>query len=219
VFNLKFSGCVAGIAFLISFLLGLLSGSNFLTILTRAGIFAIVFFGLASAGYWLLIKYVPELFQQESEILPETDFSELGKKININIESNMESEEVKKEEENLISSKAIDQNEEAEYTYVEEISANESETSKQPEASVINPPVAALPIGVIDDVDELPDLESMADSFVSPLSEIADEGEQPVSASPLSPGGDRSKVPAAGDFDPKEMAMAIQTLLKRDQKG
>jgi hypothetical protein len=67
-------------------------------------------------------------------------------------------------------------------------------------------------------VDVLPDLDSMSDSFVSPLMQDAAEGSSGEPAGPRSFSAPRASE-TGGDFDPKEMAAAIQTILKRDQKG
>lgn len=59
--NLKTSGIAGGAAFFLSFLLGLLNGVAFPTVLLRALIFAAVFFLLAFLAYFLAGQFLPEL--------------------------------------------------------------------------------------------------------------------------------------------------------------
>ncbi|MCX7656743.1 MAG: hypothetical protein N2Z76_09490, partial [Treponemataceae bacterium] len=105
----------------------------------------------------------------------------------------------------------LDQMEEGEYTKQGVAISGVADSAPREET------MPALPPGIIDDVDELPDLESMADSFITP----GVEEEEEVSISPRreSRGKETKGTGVSDSFDPKEMAMAIQTLLKKDQKG
>jgi hypothetical protein len=67
----------------------------------------------------------------------------------------------------------------------------------------------------MDVVDVLPDLEDMAKAFL-PSSE--EEEEEPVSeeAPAKKPSKSGKGKSLAGDFNPKDIALALQTVLKRD---
>ncbi|GAB1484396.1 hypothetical protein MASR2M78_32140 [Treponema sp.] len=238
MFNIKLSVFSAAAAFLLSFLIGLFSGAGVLFLIFRALIFAIIFFTLSSAGYWALSTYLPELLSNEPS--PEDEAgSRLGSKVDLSVgdgddsdidasalysrkgeesEDAAELEEFSSEDGYNPDTREIkpgmDQNGEAAYTgHVDSISKAGSSTEDlgTPSSSVGAKP--ALPASGIGDVDILPDLESLSDSFISPMIEADSEKS---SVSPPT----KSKAAVGGDtFDMKEMASAIQTILKRDQKG
>ncbi len=56
----------ASIGFVLSFLIGIISGATFLTVLIRALCMAALFGGLASVGRFMLIRFVPELLEEAS---------------------------------------------------------------------------------------------------------------------------------------------------------
>mgnify|MGYP000960777688 CR=1 FL=1 len=220
MFDPKISGIVAGIAFILSLLFGLLAGAAFLTALLRAGIFAVFFFVFSGIVYWLITQFIPELIEPPSQESTDSvvDIPDIGSKVNISVgddetipEKSLSSQLVKEtiEEDEFISEKALDQNVEEGYTREEHGTAR---TESNEESS----PSPALPVGVIDDVDELPDLEGMSDAFVMPVQETGEDSE-PLTGAPTTTSS--KSAGASASFDPKEMAMAIQTILKRDQKG
>ncbi|HOJ99052.1 MAG TPA: hypothetical protein PLW34_05795 [Termitinemataceae bacterium] len=229
MFDPKISGITAAVAFGISFLIGLISGVSFWVLLLRAFLMGVLFFVLSGIAYWLITQYLPELMQtgRGTEGTPslEEEGPPPGSRVNITLEG--EGEELSPaaalsaEEEGLEEmvspggapnpEKALDQMEEGEYTKQGVASSDVADAGLREE------PMPALPPGIIDDVDELPDLESMADSFITPGVE---EEEEVSNSSRRDPGGKGTKGKGGADsFDPKEMAMAIQTLLKKDQKG
>jgi hypothetical protein len=63
VFNVKISSIVAGAAFILSVLIGMISGGSFLIVLLRALICGIVFFALVAGLYVLIGIFLPELLQ------------------------------------------------------------------------------------------------------------------------------------------------------------
>ncbi|MDR3145851.1 MAG: hypothetical protein LBU21_06210, partial [Treponema sp.] len=77
---------------------------------------------------------------------------------------------------------------------------------------------AAVPVSAgdsPDSVDELPDLGSLSSAFLPSGGESDSEAPMPPPSMPEPPGG-AAKKQGAGDFNLKEMASAIQTILKRD---
>jgi hypothetical protein len=67
-------------------------------------------------------------------------------------------------------------------------------------------------------IESLPDLDALAGSFLSPSSAGEDESASALAPSPRPAGGARSRKGrnVEEDFNPKELASAIQTILKRD---
>jgi hypothetical protein len=67
-------------------------------------------------------------------------------------------------------------------------------------------------------LESLPDLDALAGSFLSPSAAGEDEPASALGLPPRSAGGARSKKGKnmGEDFNPKELASAIQTILKRD---
>lgn len=226
-------------AFIISFLLGVFSGALFWVLLVRALGFALLFFILVMGAHRLLSQFTPELLNPSEASVDEAtaDLAEntqrdghLGKLVDLSVDddstpesavlfpSERESQTGEGGEEFAL---GLDQQGQDGYTEEtrEEMGSIHSITT-----------TAALPSGSVEDIDVLPDLESLSDSFISPLMDDTDHGEGndssisgtytksgvPISGGFSGPG----KTPKGGDsFDPHEMAAAIQTILKRDQKG
>jgi hypothetical protein len=65
-FNIKISGIAAAVAFVLSLLLGLVSGGSFVMVLIRALIFGAVFFALLAGAQLLIGQFLPELFNIET---------------------------------------------------------------------------------------------------------------------------------------------------------
>ncbi|MDR2534700.1 MAG: hypothetical protein LBD29_01545 [Treponema sp.] len=63
MFSIKASGISAGIAFLLSLLIGFISGGSFFIVFLRAGACGAVFFLLIAGLYMIAHKFIPELFQ------------------------------------------------------------------------------------------------------------------------------------------------------------
>jgi hypothetical protein len=87
---------------------------------------------------------------------------------------------------------------------------------------------AAVPAGELDAVDKLPDLEVLSTIF-TPQNREEEEAAEEEAFIPSEPegvsgagGGAVKKKQSSlgqGDFDVKELASAIQTVLKKDEKG
>ena len=81
MFNLKLSGIIAGIAFLLSFLIGILSRTTMPMLILRPLFFAVIFFIISALIYILLRTFLPELLEND---VPQTDSGLLpGSRINI----------------------------------------------------------------------------------------------------------------------------------------
>ncbi|MDR1597197.1 MAG: hypothetical protein LBR99_05780 [Treponema sp.] len=233
MFNPKVSGIAAGIGFILSFLLGIVTGVGLSLLLIRALIFAALFFALVSAGYGAISMYLPELLDNSGE-LPgpgsQVDISigededrdsgispgtrSFGEGLNEFTENPGDSGENR----DSLPENTLDQNSEDGYT------------EKRSLEDVPRPLQAALPVeldlssGGVDSVDVLPDFDSMSGAFSAGSVPLGGGGE---SAMGVSLGGlfDRQgktspgKARLEGDFNVQEMASAIQTILKRENKG
>ncbi|MDR2630238.1 MAG: hypothetical protein LBC60_04880 [Spirochaetaceae bacterium] len=211
--NFKLSGIAAGIAFVLSLLIGLISGAGILA-LVRAFILGAIFFILSAGVYRLILHFLPELLespQDEEDVLPS------GSMVDISLEAEPGEEpadtgEHTPEGSSGISSfenpSGLDQKENIEYT-------NQGGMDK-------NPPIrgeeSAPSPDSVDLGDELPDLESLSAAF-SPGGRGSNEDlSEFIISSDDSTGrksGDKSD-DLNSDFSTHDMASAIQTILKRE---
>ena len=235
----------AGSAFIVSLLVGFLSGAGFLSVFLRAVFFAAAFFGFVFGAYKVISLFLPELLglPDEESVGVETG---LGSRVDVVVGDDDERSE---EAGDVLAGrrqprKTADEEEPEE---AEEIEAFMPESGLTPETAAVADAMGldqgsegrytesrdtngvpqslgsrgvepALPRGLIDDVDVLPDLDSMSDSFVSPLVDEATERSSGESIASRPSSVSRSSE-TGGDFDSREMAAAIRTILKRDQKG
>jgi hypothetical protein len=223
MFNPRISGIFAGAGFVLSLLVGLFSGAPFPLLLIRACIFAAVFFALSGAGYAAIQWRLPELLSGDYRDIPA-----LGGQVDISVgddddgaegislESAGLGDDTDKFSENPGDSGAdtLDQIDEGVYTG--EGVADE----------IQEPPQPALPgdfdfsPGEAETVDMLPDLDALSGVFNSDSA----GGEPAGTGAPASsPGGSaaprRAPKGLDEDFNVHEMASAIQTILKRENKG
>ncbi len=263
--DVKKAAIVAASAFVISFLVGLLSGVGFLFILLRAFVFSALFFGLFFGAYFLFSRFLPDLLASASSSREDDDETGgTGSRLDISVDDHFgsdtdatvrapvsgapleteadiapippegnpagddedveELEELDGEADELETQgekqTGLDRSGEAGYTKAENVADSVPPGPSKP-ASQMDSPSYAKPLGGFDDVDKLPDLDGFSESF-APES-YSDDGTDSVgSAASAVPSGDiavSSSASAGGNFDTKEMVSAIQTMLKRDQKG
>ncbi|MDR2103793.1 MAG: hypothetical protein LBP42_06810 [Treponema sp.] len=231
MFNIKISALSAAAGFLLSFLVGLMSGGTFLIILMRALFFALVFFLLAGGIYVLIGKFLPELFPEAAAEQGREDASGSLVDISLGDSPNEAAVEIFGGPEKVIFPEGregsetagrdisenplgLDQNREDGYTDKKEAETNAGDYSPEGFAgeSFSGEP-AALPT-VSGPVDMLPELDSMAGVFVSSGDTEAEGSNDYNSAErpPRQPG----KSPLGGDFNPKDLAAALQTIIKRE---
>jgi hypothetical protein len=238
VFNLKWSGIFGAFAFVLSLLIGLLSGAGLIALI-RALILGLAFALLGSLIYWLVHHFLSELLDPEAS----DDEEGPGARVNITVEGDDgfdESEllsggiaaedagpEGLGDRENGPGSEgdnspedrtALDQKREDGYTKEGEVM--ETGTPAAADDSGENPVSgassgAAIP-GDSDSVDALPDLDNFSSAFLPSGEESGGEVPAAPPSLPDSPRDTGKNRAAAGDFNPKEMASAIQTALKRD---
>jgi len=235
VFELKPGIIASAVAFTLSFLTGIVSGAGFLTVLIRASVFALVFFGLVLLASYLLRSFMPELMPggegTDSDQDSESDGMSMdraglapGARVDVSVGDDEDEDDlapfldVAERGGDRAGGVGLDQQEEDDYTGKGLVgSERHSEAGSMGDAAsgeaVAEAP--AKPPELIGDVDALPALDTFADSFISPIGVEDGEGSN---RSPSSLSGSAG-TGAGGDFKAKEMAMAIQTILKRDQKG
>jgi hypothetical protein len=222
MFNPKISGIFAGAGFILSFLVGLFSGAQFPLLLIRAFIFAAIFFALSGVGYGAIRLYLPELLTGDSPEIPvlggQVDISvgeDEGAAEGISLESGGLGEETDKFLENPgdFGGDTLDQIGEAGYTGEGDV--EEIQEPSQP----------ALPGGLdfspgdAETVDMLPDLDTMSGVFNSPSGGGREPAGTGSPGGPAAPGRAANKKGIDEDFNVQEMASAIQTILKRENKG
>lgn len=261
MFNPKVSGIIAVAAFILSFLIGLFTGSQFFPVFLRALILAVIFFILSSVIYWVITQFLPDLLTSSSEESIEIDVP--GSKVDISIDSSDDENDLTSIDESVpptgnsglaensgqedggvieaqSSAQGLDQRAQDDYNKAGEGDAPPSPDIVSGKSAVPGNDVsesgassgqgASLEAGSSSEpLDVLPDLESMSGSF-DPSSESEEEGDAPEieteeesssSAPPASVSGpSRSRKNSdPGDFNVQELASAIQTILRRDEKG
>ena len=235
MFNFKISGIAAGIAFILSLLIGLFSGAGFTVIFFKAVIFGGIFFTLSCIVYWLINQFIPELLNP-----PEDDlgFPSSGSKIDISIGDGP-----------LMGAFPIDNSE-----MVDDIAGKPSTQARSSYGRAAESQFASLPLdpgensgynaygnvsgdlenledipGTVSDAgmtgrggfsDTLPDMDGLTDGFTGSAAGMAEENAFDFGNSGRKRSKKSSKKPGmADDFNPKELAQAIQTVLKKDEKG
>ncbi|MDR0601233.1 MAG: hypothetical protein LBG42_02525 [Treponema sp.] len=259
MFNLRWCGIAGGGAFLLSFLVALISGAGFPALLMRPLLFGVAFFVLAG-GIWLLVnRFVPDLLSSGEEEAGDVP----GSRVDISVGDDIRpagggalpsagAEEDVGNIAELLSggsgagsvppgasrekSPGLDQNGEGGYTERERDAA-QGDVPVFSAAPKSAKSAAAVPSSA--SADALPDLDSMAEAFLSrpePAAEsLKDAAESRNTAGadswsgvgPLS--GESEAVPPVerrrtsgkgqsmgGDFNPKDLASAMRTLLSKD---
>jgi hypothetical protein len=189
-FNIKASGVAAFGAFVLSLLIGLVSGGSFLTVLLRAGLMGVGFFALVTFVQFLVNQFLPELASGES--IASADAAP-GSMLDISVDDSsgngdynlsallanagVDTEKSDYADSEILDMPAMDQNEAIGYT-------NNSETK--------------------DLSDDLPDLAASDDT----------QDRKPEDRPAFNKKHGKSDNPAK-NYDPKDLASAITTMLKR----
>ena len=250
MFDFRISGIVAGIAFLLSFLIGLLSKSTMPALIVRPLIFAVLFFILPALIKILVSRFLPELLEDSSpEIIPGsrvniTEGDEAGYPMEYPAGYPMEappslgqapvfagakpddsgddvgniSDLFKSQSQDKGFSAGMDQIAEDDYT---EKGMGDFGTGKEKGAwtQTERKAPAETSFGFSDSEESLPDLDSMAGAFISSSS---DENPETVEYSASTPARKQSSNKAqawTGDFNAKEIAAGLRTVLNKDKEG
>jgi len=203
--NMKVAAIAGGIAFVLSFLSAVLGGVAFPDLLVRAVIWGIVGAGAAVGGEALIRKFLPELLERTAG-----DEFEAPKDRAVNI--------------------VLEEEMEAPRPFVEEIDEDQPAPSSSPPVSAVGDAAlsAASAQGSAspaEDDGEMPEIGSFLDAF-KPGSADLDEGASESEPSGFIPqdepfnSGSSQGVTMDGEAqDPKELARAVRTVLKRDEQG
>ena len=261
MFNLRIGGIFAGTAFVLSFLISLVSRSTMPMLLIRPLMFAAVFFLLSFLLKIVIDRFLPELFEmgdyEDSEIRPgsrlniteddsqihqmseglyrspgqtvmgakpddleETvgDISELASKGSFARDLSAQPSQARNSGEDIFS--GMDQNGEVGYTGAKGLQDfDEGALGGMTGVNGLARSAREDTVSNFSSEDTLPDLDSIAGSFVpSSQSEELEADEYPIS-------GPRrvlssSKPPSwAGDFNAKELAQGLHTFLNKDKEG
>ena len=227
MFNFKISGIAAGAAFVLSFLIGLFSGSGLFIPLIRAFIFGALFFALTCLIFWLLTQFIPELLTP-----PEDDdlgLSVSGSRVDISVGSEGITGAFPSDNSDSVDdiagrptaapvkvvSQGLDQEDNGGYNSGGEVVGDLEDAGDAPAftANASRPARAAS-------ANILPDMDNMSEDSSEDVVEMAEAADLGLNSSePRRPKPSSKKSELSGDFDPKELAQAIQTVLKRDDKG
>ena len=265
MFNLKVSGIIAGIAFVLSFLIGLFSKTTMPMIILRPLIFAFVFFVISALIYILIRTFLPELLEDESSgfdpgLLP-------GSRINItegdapdfvqgfspalnrgdSFQDDAGGVAPGGQQDSSRGTGAPPQRQVfmgAQADDSEDGLGNIGDLMGKYTVSQSSPPAASFqsetldqnaqedytkagdleeipkPAGIPGSVDILPDLESMAGAFMpATMGRETDTTDYSVSAPPRKPMPGRKTKEWAGDFNAKDMASGLRTILNKEKEG
>ena len=247
MFDLKISGIIAGAAFILSFLIGLISGTSMPMAIVRPLIFGILFFVITALINLAVSRFLPELTEDSRGDAPlglSGTPDGAGSRVNITLDDSEDSGQnyssgglkaavpgaadesdeglgdiadllrrgVRSGEEETRT--GMDQNAKDGYTGTEgfgDFSLPGAESPGKP---------AASSGGISNSMEVLPDLDSMAGAFIPAATEDeSDTTEYSVSA-PVKKSSSRDKAPAwTEDFNAKEIAAGLRTVLKRDKEG
>jgi hypothetical protein len=238
--DLRASLIASGAAAVLSILVGIISGVEFLPLMLRALLGGLAFGGVVFLALFLLRRFLPELFgaQEEAEkplggnvdiVLPgevpePISGAEARDEAAEDVEAVVDEAPPRRPGRAAAAAPADDGGDEAEAGLSEDVSpfvadslldgppADEDEGAAVAAAAA----AAAKPLrnhGGLDDLDVLPDLESLSDGF-STSAEADGTSVHEYGESERRPkeGGSR------GDADPAVLAQAVRTLLKRDQE-
>ena len=217
MFKWKWGIIPGGAALVLSLLTGLISRTGFPAVLLRAGIFGVVFFGLGCGLWFLLSNFIPELlFPDKQQVEMRDEFGEnVGSRVNITLEDagilpdmyrNLSNDDTVGNIEELVSGTFKPEESTAFQTDfrgagkgIDQL-AQDGYTKNGPSSNY------SAPLG------GMPELDDMAGSF---LSNTDEEPKVEFTMPERSPVGNKPQ-PLKGDFNPKELAAGIRTVLSKD---
>jgi hypothetical protein len=192
-----------------------------LALLLRALLFGALFFGLSCLTFWLLGQYVPELLNGAEDDL---GIPVPGSMVNIHEgpivgafpqDSSESVDDIggrpgvrARQSQDVL----LDQDEKVDYTDIRDLSDGPGSLSSGGFAGSPETPASS-------GAEAIPDMDGLSEAF-TPRPGGFDAGV--VNFDTPERGSHSSSRPGTalrGDFDPKELAQAIQTVLKKDEKG
>ena len=202
----KFIIISAATGFSLSFLIGVFSRIYFLTILFRALFFAGLFFGLAYGIVYVLGRLLKDIPQEEAASWTE----ETGENVNIVLpEEPIAPPEIPETMVSLENQSSEELEREIELVKNEQFVVDTQDSSARSKGPISRPMVTQ------DDLDVLPDIDSMSDAF----SELSVSGESSEPEPLINYSGSAPKSPGYDKESPEIIAKAVQTLIQQDKKG
>ncbi|MDR2618445.1 MAG: hypothetical protein LBC62_06205 [Treponema sp.] len=230
MFDVRISGIIAGAAFVLSLLLGLISRAALPVLFVRALIFAVLFFVLSGLVYSLVSRFLPELLEDAKD---SSEFSPRGSRVNI-VEDDIP--EPVPAVPGMVFAQPDDSEED-----LGNISDLAAKNRSRPRQDVKEPDIPGLDLesqsdytqkgqaeassgsrdapgssGEAGAMDALPDLDSLAGAFLSSPGDEEEAAEysaaDPVKKQPLHSKGQKME----GDFNPKDLAAGIRTILNKE---
>lgn len=217
-------------AFSLSFILGIFARADFFMLLLRALLAGIFSSGLSIAAYFILDNFLPEFFNSEdSQIDAGMDRAQSGKAVDIVLDDDeaareMASVQRKAElfrnpfgdapESRKSSLEGDAESLKDDPILLKEESENESDDD-----------TSSLPIAVQNDLDVLPDLEGLSDTFIQPLqgdSDFSSDDRLKSAYQDLNETPTQSTTRSSGSSDGRDtetIVKAVRTLMARDKKG
>jgi hypothetical protein len=236
MFNLNWGLISGGAALVLAFITSLLLGQTTLLIaLLRAGIFAAVFFGLGTGISALINIFIPELLSGSKPDAADNVFSagSAGSRVNITLDDDVSNAALpdtgnasSNDDEvgsfnDLISgaiqtARDIDQNPPTSYTVNDnkEEFASAFNTDKTDDLGDFSMDFSAF----VSDGDGMAPADSEMDSF-SFFPETGGFGAAEENSLPERKVSGNKPTELKGDFNPKEIAAGIRTVLEKDKKG
>jgi hypothetical protein len=239
MFNLKW-GLVSGLAaFIFSIVIGFISGVSASNVFLRAGILSAIFFVIGLGFFVIINSFFPELLTSDNEPAGRDETEQPGSRVDITLDSADEyalpetyndSPESAQEVGNIrdLASGGIDQSEKDGYNSKEGGSVANSDfldidfpdMPMAPAAAESSSARPAFSPSFGDDstgLGGLPDLDTMAQAFSGGSLENPEPVQQQETSSRSRPAGNKAQ-PMQGDFNPKELAEGIRTVLSKDNK-
>ena len=227
MFNFKISGIAAGAAFILSFIIGLFSGTGILVLLLRAFIFAVIFFVLSFLVFWLLAQFMPELLGASED---ELGFPSSGSRVDISLGDDSVTGAFPRDNSDNVddiagrpstpaktASLPLDQGMNAGYNYEEGIEGDLEAADGSPNFGFNSETGKS---GKTGSAELLPDIDNFTEETPGSAADVVNTGSVDFdSSTPRRPLSSSRKPGVAGDYNPKELAQAIQTVLKKDEKG
>jgi hypothetical protein len=218
LFNFKAGGIAAGTAFILSFCIGLFSGIGFLALIVRALLFGALFFGLSCLVFWLLGQFVPELLNEGEDGI---DIPLPGSRVNISIDGGPPEGAFPQD-----SSDSVDDIGGRPSTEVRQNPLDQDDNVDYNGEKALADSLGSFSTGDISGAPAssgaaLPNMDSLSEAFTPQPGGLGGGDvsfDTPEPRRPRSSSGS-GKTTLKGDFNPKELAQAIQTVLKKDEKG
>jgi len=218
VFNWKLNIILGGTGMVLSFVIGLISGARFPFILIRASVFGVVFLGLGIGLWFLINRFIPELLYPDggSEDKDESGLHP-GSRIDITLGDGKILPEMFR---NIDNSEGVgDIGELIDGTFKPAVQLERGNTAgegvdQMPEEGYTgnNSQSGHFPG---DSMGGMPDLDLMTGSFTGSSNDMPEEmAERPLPE--RKPVGNKPHE-FKGDFNPKELAAGIRTMLSEDE--